>query len=140
MLFHSRLPGPKSHFLASKVGQFAFTLAVFTPQNLVTFQDYRRDSELLLQRPRSPPNGGRTEDEAANVNQAANLEAFRRIAQAHAERERFLPGAAGVLHGGINAATIAAQGLTGSASDYMRLAMPVRDPDNGDAISGSGMF
>ena len=62
-----------------------------------------------------------------------------RIAQAQAERERFLPGAAGVLHGGINA-TIAAQGLTGSASEYMRLAMPVRDPDNGDAISGSGKF
>merc|ERR1712156_543203 len=54
-------------------------------------------------------------------------------------RERFLPSAAGVLHGGINAATIAAQGLTGtSASDLMRLAVPVRDPDNGDTISGSG--
>lgn len=39
----------------------------------------------------------------------------------------------------INDATLAAQaGFTGSASDYMRLAMPVRDPDNGDAISGSG--
>merc|ERR1719178_22659 len=31
-----------------------------------------------------------------------------------------------------------AQNLTASASDYMRLAMPVRDPDNGDATSGSG--
>ncbi len=79
------------------------------------------------------------DDEVATSQAARNLEAFQRIAQAHAERERFLPGAAGVLHGGINAAaTIAAQGLTGSASDYMRLAMPVRDPDGGDAISGSG--
>ena len=43
------------------------------------------------------------------------------------------------MHGGISAAaTIAAQGLTGSASDYMRLALPVRESDNGDAISGSG--
>jgi len=83
-----------------------------------------------------------TNDEASRQ-QVANLEAFRRIAQAQAEqaeRERFLPGAAGVLHGGINAAaTIAAQGLTGtSASDLMRLAVPVRDPENGDTISGSG--
>jgi len=56
------------------------------------------------------------------------------------ERDRFLPTAAGVHLSGINAATLAAQqgGLAGSASDYMRLAMPVRDPDNGDAISGSG--
>ena len=75
--------------------------------------------------------------------QAANqLEAFRRIAQAQqAERERFLPRAAGVLPGGISAAaTLAAQGLTGSASDYMRMALPVRESDNGDAISGSGKF
>merc|ERR1711935_1012548 len=66
----------------------------------------------------------------------------RRVAQAQAElqeRNRFLPETAGVLHGGINAAaTIAAQGLTGtSASDLMRLAVPVRDPENGDTISGS---
>ena len=56
------------------------------------------------------------------------------------EADRFLPTAAGVHLSGINAATLAAQqgGLAGSASDYMRLAMPVRDPDNGDAISGSG--
>ena len=56
------------------------------------------------------------------------------------ESDRFLPTAAGVHLSGINAATLAAQqgGLAGSASDYMRLAMPVRDPDNGDAISGSG--
>jgi hypothetical protein len=56
------------------------------------------------------------------------------------ERDRFLPTTAGVHLSGINAATLAAQqgGLAGSASDYMRLAMPVRDPDNGDAISGSG--
>ena len=85
-----------------------------------------------------------TNDEASRQ-QVANLEAFRRIAQAQAEqaeRERFLPGAAGVLHGGINAAaTIAAQGLTGtSASDLMRLAVPVRDPENGDTISGSGKY
>ena len=88
------------------------------------------------------------EDEARTQQTA---ETFRRIAQqlggnigglSQAEvRDRFLPGAAGVLHGGINAATLAAQtGLTGSASDYMRLAMPVRDPDNGDAISGSGEY
>ena len=58
------------------------------------------------------------------------------------EADRFLPSAAGVHLSGINAATLAAQqgGLAGSASDYMRLAMPVRDPDNGDAISGSGEF
>ena len=58
------------------------------------------------------------------------------------ERDRFLPTAAGVHLSNINAATLAAQqgGLAGSASDYMRLAMPVRDPDNGDAISGSGIF
>jgi hypothetical protein len=82
----------------------------------------------------------RLPDENDARNQAANnLEAFRRIAQ-QAERDRFLPTAAGVHLSGINAATLAAQqgGLAGSASDYMRLAMPVRDPDNGDAISGSG--
>ena len=78
------------------------------------------------------------EEEAQAANQ---LEAFRRIAQAQADRERFLPRGAGVLHGGISAAaTIAAQGLTGSASDYMRMALPVRESDNGDAISGSGKF
>ena len=78
------------------------------------------------------------EDEARAI-QASSLETFRRIAQAQAERERFLPGAAGVLHGGINAATVAAHGLAGTpASDLMKLALPVRDPDNGDAISGSG--
>ena len=84
----------------------------------------------------------RLADENDARNQAANnLEAFRRIAQ-HADRERFLPTTAGVHLSGINAATLAAQqgGLAGSASDYMRLAMPVRDPDNGDAISGSGKF
>ena len=84
----------------------------------------------------------RLPDENDARNQAANnLEAFRRIAQ-QADRERFLPTAAGVHLSGINAATLAAQqgGLAGSASDYMRLAMPVRDPDNGDAISGSGEF
>ena len=54
-----------------------------------------------------------------------------------AGRDRFLPVTAGAHLGGINAATM---GLTGSASDYMRLAMPVRDPDNGDSISGSGEY
>ena len=55
-----------------------------------------------------------------------------------AGRDRFLPVTAGAHLGGINAATM---GLTGSASDYMRLAMPVRDPDNGDnSISGSGKY
>ena len=57
---------------------------------------------------------------------------------ANHERDRFLPVTAGAHLGGINAATM---GLTGSASDYMRLAMPVRDPDNGDnSISGSGKY
>lgn len=71
----------------------------------------------------------------------ANIDLFRRqLAQAQAEqRERFLPGAAGVLHGGIGALT--AQGLGGaSASDLMRLATPVRDSDQGDTVSGSGNF
>jgi len=115
-------------------------------------QEYRRgqppDQTLRPRSPRSPATVRSSEqvtrlqtndDEANRQQQAASLEAFRRIAQAQAERERFLPSAAGVLHGGINAATIAAQGLTGtSASDLMRLAVPVRDPDNGDTISGSG--
>ena len=84
-----------------------------------------------------------TNDEQASRTANLSLEAFRRVAQAQAdmaERNRFLPETAGVLHGGINAAaTIAAQGLTGtSASDLMRLAVPVRDPENGDTISGSG--
>jgi hypothetical protein len=62
------------------------------------------------------------------------LDNIRAIVQ---ERDRFL--AMGSLPGGISAVTIAAQGgLSGSASDYMRLAMPVRDPDNGDPISGPG--
>jgi hypothetical protein len=41
---------------------------------------------------------------------------------------------------GLDAATRAArQGeLTGSASDYLRLATPVREADSGDPISGSG--
>ena len=74
-----------------------------------------------------------SEDEACTQAAANNLEAFRRIAQAHAERERFLPGAPNVMMN-----NPLAQNLTATASDYMRLAMPVRDPDNGDAISGSG--
>jgi hypothetical protein len=107
-----------------------------------TIQDYRREAEQHM-RERSPSGGRpsdiRMNDEEARVNQA-RLEAIRQqIAQAQAERDRFLPAAAGVLHGGINAATIAAQGLQAtSASDLMRLAVPVRDPENGDAISGSG--
>ena len=74
---------------------------------------------------------------------AKQLEAFRQIAQAHQaeqqQREPFLRTAAGVLHGGINAASIANQSLQGaSASDLMRMAVTIRDPDNGDQISGSG--
>ena len=89
-----------------------------------------------------PPDSRITNEDEARAIQASSLETFRRIAQAQAERERFLPGAAGVLHGGINAAaSVAAHGLAGTpASDLMRLAVPVRDPDNGDAISGSGKF
>ena len=73
-----------------------------------------------------------SDDEACTQAAANNLEAFRRIAQAHAERERFLPGAPVMMNNPL------AQNLNATASDYMRLAMPVRDPDNGDAISGSG--
>ena len=75
-----------------------------------------------------------SDDEACTQAAANNLEAFRRIAQAHAERERFLPGAPVMMNNPL------AQNLTATASDYMRLAMPVRDPDNGDAISGSGKY
>ena len=75
-----------------------------------------------------------SDDEACTQAAANNLEAFRRIAQAHAERERFLPGAPVMMNNPL------AQNLNATASDYMRLAMPVRDPDNGDAISGSGKF
>lgn len=71
---------------------------------------------------------------------AQSLETFRRLAQANLERDqlnrRVLQATAA---GGLGAAAVAvslAPGLT--ASDYMRFAMPVRDPDNGDAISGSG--
>jgi uncharacterized C2H2 Zn-finger protein len=119
------------------------------PPSSKLYIDYRSSSREELMRMRAGDDGlvdGRSNsdlrlpDENDARNQAANnLEAFRRIAQ-HADRERFLPTAAGVHLSGINAATLAAQqgGLAGSASDYMRLAMPVRDPDNGDAISGSG--
>lgn len=116
-------------------------------------QDYRREPPDQTLRPRSPRSPATvrsseqtritTNDEQASRTANLSLEAFRRVAQAQAElaeRNRFLPETAGVLHGGINAAaTIAAQGLTGtSASDLMRLAVPVRDPENGDTISGSG--
>ena len=73
-----------------------------------------------------------SDDEACTQAAANNLEAFRRIAQAHAERERFLPGAPVMMNNPL------AQNLNATASEYMRLAMPVRDPDNGHAISGSG--
>ena len=76
------------------------------------------------------------DDEACTQAAANNLEAFRRIAQAHAERERFLPGGPAILNAAVT--NPLAQSLTANASDYMRLAMPVRDTDNGDAISGSG--
>lgn len=80
-----------------------------------------------------------SDDEACTQAAANNLEAFRRIAQAHAERERFLPGGP-VLNAGMNnpLAQQSLNSLTATASDYMRLAMPVRDPDDGTAISGSG--
>jgi len=80
------------------------------------FSLFLSDARLTIDTsPRSPP--------------ATSLDAFRSLGQA---RDRFLPG-------GLSAVTLAAQGgLTGSASDYMRLAQPVRDPDNGDPISGSG--
>ena len=78
-----------------------------------------------------------SDDEACTQQAANNLEAFRRIAQAHAERERFLPGAPVMMN---NPLPQNLQNLTATASDYMRLAMPVRDPDNGDAISGSGKY
>lgn len=69
---------------------------------------------------------------------ANSIETFRRLAQAHQvqqaerEREQLLPR---LPRGGMPAVSLT-PGLT--ASDYMRFAMPVRDPDNGDAISGSG--
>ena len=80
------------------------------------------------------------DDEACTQAAANNLEAFRPIAQAHAERERFLPGGPAILNAAnlSNVTNPLAQSLTANASDYMRLAMPVRDTDNGDAISGSG--
>ena len=76
-----------------------------------------------------------TEDEIRNRNAAAtSLETFRRLAMANAniDRDQLLPRR--VPQAGLTALV---PGLT--ASDYMRFAMPVRDPDNGDAISGSGM-
>ena len=76
-----------------------------------------------------------TEDEIRNRNAAAtSLETFRRLAMANAniDRDHLLPRR--VPQAGLTALV---PGLT--ASDYMRFAMPVRDPDNGDAISGSGM-
>ena len=74
-------------------------------------------------------------DDDCSQTAVKNMETLRRIAhQVHAERDRFLQGGQG-LHPGLT------NSLTNSlptASDYMRLALPVRDPDNGDAISGSG--
>ena len=81
----------------------------------------------------------REEEELTNtLTQRAAVLNMLNSANHEAGRDRFLPVTAGAHLGGINAATM---GLTGSASDYMRLAMPVRDPDNGDnSISGSGKY
>lgn len=85
------------------------------------------------------------EDVVRNQVAANSLETFRRFAQAHAEREHLLPrgAAAAAAAGGLLAGPargIVPSALTAglTASDYMRFALPVRDPDNGDAISGSG--
>ena len=80
---------------------------------------------------------------------ANSLETFRRLAQANLERDQLnrrvlqasaaaaaSAGAAGGPLAAAAAVSLTTPGLT--ASDYMRFAMPVRDPDNGDAISGSG--
>lgn len=73
-------------------------------------------------------------DDECSQTAVKNIETLRRIAQVHAaERDRFLQGGQG-LHPSL---TNSLNPLP-TASDYMRLAMPVRDPDNGDAISGSG--
>ena len=76
---------------------------------------------------------------------ANSLETFRRLAQANLERDqlnrRVLQASAAAAAGSQSALAAAAVSLTTpglTASDYMRFAMPVRDPDNGDAISGSG--
>lgn len=74
-----------------------------------------------------------TDEEVRNQVAANNLETFRRLAQAHVDREQLLP--RGVLGRGIGQVPLT-PGLT--ASDYMRFAMPVRETDNGDQISGSG--
>lgn len=96
------------------------------------FQGSRVDLQRIGSPNRADVRMANSDDEACTQAAANNLEAFRRIAQAHAERERFLPGAPVMMNNPL------AQNLTATASDYMRLAMPVRDPDNGDAISGSG--
>ena len=75
---------------------------------------------------------------------ANSLETFRRLAQANLERDqlnRRVLQASAAAAGSQSALAAAAVSLTTpglTASDYMRFAMPVRDPDNGDAISGSG--
>jgi hypothetical protein len=100
------------------------------------YQDFRRDADVT--RTRSPaPRDAREEEELTNtLTQRAAVLNMLNSANHVAGQDRFLPATAGAHLGGINAATM---GLTGSASDYMRLAMPVRDPDNGDnSISGSG--
>ena len=78
-----------------------------------------------------------SEEEVRNQVAATSLETFRRLAQAQVlerEREQLIPRR--VIQPSLPGAVALAPGLT--ASDYMRFAMPVRDPDNGDAISGSG--
>lgn len=80
------------------------------------------------------PDSRFTIDSSPGSPSMSSLDTFRTIAQ---PRDRFLPPA--IHPGEIDDATIAAQGgLSGSASDYMRLATTVRDPENGNTISGSG--
>ena len=69
---------------------------------------------------------------------AASLETFRRLTQAQVERDYVHRGILqrGTVNAPLNAAVAA--GLTATASDYMRLAQPVREDNNGDPISGSG--
>ena len=86
-----------------------------------------------------------TDNQFPDLRMANSLETFRRLAQANLERDqlnrRVLQASAAAAAGSQSALAAAAVSLTTpglTASDYMRFAMPVRDPDNGDAISGSG--
>eukprot|EP00094_Tigriopus_californicus_P003857 TCALIF_03712-PA protein Name:"Similar to ttk Protein tramtrack, beta isoform (Drosophila melanogaster)" AED:0.00 eAED:0.00 QI:0/0.66/0.75/0.75/1/1/4/2707/653 len=94
------------------------------------FRNVRDDlSRMATSSPQGRTNDMRMmEDDARTQAAATSLEQFRRLAQA---QEHLMPRR--VHQGGLSALV---PGLT--ASDYMRFAMPVRDPDNGDPISGSG--